>query len=124
MQLKPKKYKEITSKIAKDNDWNEELVNDAVYFFYKRVRKALSTLEDTSVLIPKLGTFKIRKAKLLKMGDDKENLLTKLNPHEFTKYDSYRKNKEDLEKINLVKEKFNTLDKNKNEFTKEKDSDS
>lgn len=124
MQLRPKKYKEITSKLVKENNWNEELVSDAITFFYSRVRKALSSLEDTSVLIPMLGTFKARRAKVLKIIDDKESLLTKLNPHEFTKYDSYRKNSSDLIKLKALEEKFKKLDKDKDEFAKEKDSDS
>lgn len=124
MQLKPKKYKEITSKLVKENDWNEELVSDAITFFYSRVRKALSSLEDTSILIPKLGTFKARRAKVRRMIEDKENLLTKLNPHEFTKYDSFRKNTTDLAKLKELEEKFKKLDTNKNEFGKENNKDS
>lgn len=76
----------------------------------------MSSLEDTTMFIPKLGTFKIRKHRMDKMIEEKEELVKKLNPHEFTKYDSYRKNKEDLEKLYKVKNKFNELDKNRTEF--------
>lgn len=124
MQLKPKKYKEITSKLVEENNWNEELVSDAISFFYSRVRRALSSLEDTSILIPKLGTFKARRAKVRKLIQDKENLLTKLNPHEFTKYDSFRKNSTDLVKLKALEEKFEKLNTNKNEFNKENSKDS
>jgi len=122
--LKPKKYKEITSKLVEENNWNEELVSDAISFFYSRVRRALSSLEDTSILIPKLGTFKARRAKVRKLIQDKENLLTKLNPHEFTKYDSFRKNSTDLVKLKALEEKFEKLNTNKNEFNKENSKDS
>lgn len=91
-------------------------MSDAVNFFYSRVRKAMSSLEDTTMFIPKLGTFKIRKHRMDKMIEEKEELIKKLNPHEFTKYDSYRKNKEDLEKLYKVKNKFNELDKKRIEF--------
>ena len=122
--MKPKKYKEITSKLVEENNWNEELVSDAISFFYSRVRRALSSLEDTSILIPKLGTFKARRAKVRKLIQDKENLLTKLNPHEFTKYDSFRKNSTDLVKLKALEEKFEKLNTNKNEFNKENSKDS
>lgn len=119
--MKPKKYQKITKKISEDNSWNEDLVNDAVSFFYTRVRKALSNLEDTSVLIPKLGTFKVRPLKLKKLAERKERTLKKLNPHEFSKYGSYKKNKEDLEKLNIALEKLETLKNNKDEFYKKAD---
>jgi len=91
-------------------------MSDSVNFFYSRVRKAMSSLEDTTMFIPKLGTFKIRKHRMDKMIKEKEDLVEKLNPHEFTKYDSYRKNKEDLEKLYKIKNKFNELDKKRTEF--------
>lgn len=114
--MKPKKYREILKKIQKHNNWDEDLMSDAVNFFYSRVRKAMSSLEDTTMFIPKLGTFKIRKHRMDKMIAEKEELIKKLNPHEFTKYDSYRKNKEDLEKLYKIKNKFNELDKKRTEF--------
>lgn len=121
--MKPKKYREILKKIKKGKDWDEDLMSDAVNFFYSRVRKAMSNLEDTNMFIPKLGTFRVRKHRMEKMIEDKEALIKKLNPHEFTKYDSYRKNKEDLDKLYKVKEKFNELDKKRTEFRKETDAE-
>ena len=114
--MKPKKYQKITQKLSQKNDWDEDLVNDVVSFFYKRVRKALSNLEETSVLIPKLGTFKVRPGKLSKLAGQKERALEKINPHDFSKYASYKRNKEDLEKLNVAIEKVQTLKKNKDEF--------
>jgi nucleoid DNA-binding protein len=121
--LRPKKYKEVAKKLSKEKDWDEELVTDAVYFFYSKVRKTLSSLEAPSVLIPKLGTFKIRKQKFSKMIEEKERLVSKLNPHEFSKYDSYRTNKEALEKLTNLKGKFEILKQEKDDFIKNKDSE-
>lgn len=126
--MKPKKYKEILKKVKENNpEWNEELMQEAVNFYYSRVRKALSNLEDTNVFLPKLGTFRIRKQKMDKMISDKERLVEKLNPHEFNKYDRYRRHKDQLDKLNIVKEKFNELDKQRSAFrseeTKEDETD-
>lgn len=121
--MKPKKYKQILKDLQKKHDWNEELAADAVNFFYSRVRKALVNLEDTNVFLPKLGTFRIRPVKMKNMIEDKERLVEKLNPHEFNKYDSYRKHSGDLEKLYKVKEKFNELDQKRAEFRKNKSTE-
>lgn len=122
--MNPKKYKQIAKQVSQKHNLSEELVTDAVEFFYKRVRKALTNLEDTSVLIPKLGTFKVRTNKLYKLAGQRERALEKLNPHEFSTYDPYRRNKEILEKVNGAIEKIETLKKNRDEFYKKSDSES
>lgn len=122
--MNPKKYKEIAAEVSKKNNLNPELVEDVVNFFYKRVRKAMTSLEDTSILIPKLGTFKVRSKKIYDLAAQKERVLSKLNPHEFSKYNKYRYTKDALEKLNGVIEKLETLKNNKDEFTKKDSSES
>lgn len=122
--MRPKKYKEILKIVKQNNpEWDEELMQEVVNFYYSRVRKALSNLEDTNVFLPKLGTFRIRKQKMDKMISDKERLVEKLNPHEFNKYDRYRRHKDHLDKLNNIKEKFNELDKKRNEFRSKESRD-
>jgi nucleoid DNA-binding protein len=118
--LKPKKYKELIKKVAKEKEYNEELMTEAVSFFYSSLRKALSSLEDSKILVPKLGTFAIRKMRMNKMIEEKERLVEKLNPHVFNKYDSYRKHSEDLKKLEALKQKIDKQDEERKNFYSKK----
>ena len=97
--LNPKSYKDITKKVSKDLELSEELVQDVVNFFYSRVRQNLTKLTSSSILLPGLGTFKLRVSKLQKHIKKNEDILQNLDPTKFEKYGAHKSVKEKLDRL-------------------------
>jgi nucleoid DNA-binding protein len=59
----PKKYREFKKNIAKELGVHENLVDDFIAFYYRKVRTSLSCLDYPKVFVEGLGTFTVRKKK-------------------------------------------------------------
>jgi hypothetical protein len=58
--LNPKKAKELIKPIAEQEGVSEALVRDFTTYFWKEVRKELSEVRSTNLIVQGLGTFKAR----------------------------------------------------------------
>lgn len=56
----PKKSSEIIRQTAEELNISESKTDAVVSFFYKKLRKELSSLSDTKINVPALGYFQIR----------------------------------------------------------------
>ena len=56
----PKKSKDHIKPVAEKLNLDSNLVSDAVAFYYKTLRKALSHLDHYNIMVENLGTFKIK----------------------------------------------------------------
>ncbi len=59
----PQKYKEFKNDIAEDLGVHENLVDDFIAFYYRKIRTSLSCLDYPKIFVEGLGTFTIRKKK-------------------------------------------------------------
>ena len=117
--MKPKSHKAFFEEVAKEIGVHKDVVDDLVTFYYGKVRKSLSELEDTHVSIANLGTFILRKSKLEKAIKRQKDILGNLEKMTYKGYDKYVPVKEkikSLEKaLELVKDKLKKKKNFKNE---------
>tara|TARA_Y100001968_G_C18839270_1_gene472757 strand:+ start:155 stop:514 length:360 start_codon:yes stop_codon:yes gene_type:complete len=117
--LKPKSHKAFFEEVAKEIGVHKDVVDDLVTFYYGKVRKSLSELEDTHISIANLGTFILRKSKLEKAIKRQKDILGNLEKMTYKGYDKYVPVKEkikSLEKaLELVKDKLKKKKDFKNE---------
>ncbi len=117
--MKPKSHKAFFEEVAKEIGVHKDVVDDLVTFYYGKVRKSLSELEDTHISIANLGTFILRKSKLEKAIKRQKDILGNLEKMTYKGYDKYVPVKEkikSLEKaLELVKDKLKKKKDFKNE---------
>tara|TARA_R100000781_G_scaffold103529_1_gene67156 strand:+ start:182 stop:541 length:360 start_codon:yes stop_codon:yes gene_type:complete len=117
--LKPKSHKAFFEEVAKEIGVHKDVVDDLVTFYYSKVRKSLSELEDTHISVANLGTFILRKSKLEKAIKRQKDILGNLEKMTYKGYDKYVPVKEkikSLEKaLELVKNKLKKKKAFKNE---------
>ena len=119
--MKPKNHKYFYEDVAKEVGVHKEVVDNLIAFYYGKIRKSLSQLEDTHVSIASLGTFTLRKSRLEKTIKRNKDILGNLEKMTYKGYEKYVpvKNKiklmeEALEKLNKkLKAKKNFKDENK-----------
>ena len=116
--LNPKSYKDFFSKIAKDCEVHEDLVDELIRFFYNEIRKSLEELEHTRIMLPNLGTFILRKSRLDRAIKRHKDMLGNIKKTTYIGYGNHLPVKDKLKKI--VKAKIKA-EKEKNNKKKWKD---
>lgn len=71
--MRPKKAKEFIPEIADKTDVSKELAEDVILYYWREIRKSLSTLSHTRVHVTNLGDFVTKYWKI----DDKIDMLEK-----------------------------------------------
>ena len=117
--LNPKSYKNFYEDIAEEVEVHKDLVSDFVFFFYARLRKGLSELEDTKINLPNLGTFSIRHYKLKKAIKRQKDILGNLKKITFDGFDKSIPVIEKIKKMEKALEMVELNIKNKKEFKNE-----
>jgi nucleoid DNA-binding protein len=77
--LNPLKRKEISKLAAEKLGRNVSEVDEIVGFFYNQVQKQLGSLQNIAVNVPNLGTFVLKKKRVLKKLEKYSNYLAKLD---------------------------------------------
>ena len=116
--MNPKKYKDFYNDIAKECNAHPDLVNDLVSFFYSRVRNNLSNLENSKLYLPNLGTFSIRKNRLIKKIKRHKDILGNL---EKMTYKGYQKHVPIKEKIEIMEDLLSKIELKQQDKRKFKD---
>lgn len=113
--MNPKKPKEFIKPTAHETGLADSLVDDVVNFYWSAVRKALSQIDEPSVTVANLGTFKIRYKKIEVVQTKYQNFLANLEqePEKMTYH------KHTLQ--NLYKEKLVKLDRLKQLIHEQRD---
>lgn len=93
--MRPTSYKELIKLTAEQLNLPEEVVHDLIIYYYKDVRKALSTLEGPRVVISGLGNFNIKHWKL----KDQLSKLLRM----FKSYESYNSKQSELIRVDIQK---------------------
>lgn len=109
--MTPKKSKQIVDENINQLNSNCELVKDLLDFYWLHVRKALEDKKDAEINVSGLGSFKIRRKKLLQkilFIQDKIKFYESKGDS-FEKYSRYNKLKKELEILREILSKNDTL---------------
>ena len=117
--MNPKKYKDFYDDIAKECNAHSDLVNDLVSFFYGKVRNSLSNLENSKLYLPNLGTFSIRKNRLIKKIKRHKDMLGNLEKMTYKGYQKHVPIKEKIEIMENLLNKIELKQQNKRKFKNE-----
>ena len=58
--MNPRKARTLIPLVTKELDLEKQLVSDLVYFYWQKVRKALTNMSASRVRVENLGTFNLR----------------------------------------------------------------
>jgi hypothetical protein len=100
--LIPKKAKDFRKQTAEDTGYSKDLVNSFLDFYWERVRKELSDLVYPKILIPGLGTFRIKHWKLDETKEHYEQILNRVEGN-FHKYAMFKDITDKVQKIEAIK---------------------
>jgi len=117
--LKPKNHKSFFESVAKETEVHRDVVDNLVTFYYAKIRKSLSELEDTHISIASLGTFTLRKSRLEKAIKRNKDILGNLEKMTYKGYEKYVPVKNKLKEMEEALEKLNNKLKAKKDFKNE-----
>ena len=103
----PKKPEVIIKEVAEQNDLPVALVDDVVNFYYKELRKKLSSLEDIRINVPGLGNFLIKKKSVDMLIKKYECMVDKYDSQTFSNYHNKKLAEAKLEKLYNSRKKIN-----------------
>lgn len=112
----PKKPQVIINQVAEELDLPESLVDDIVSFYYKELRKNLSSLEHIRLNLPGLGHFLIRGIVVKKLAYKYNVQIEKYSTDTFTNYHNRKSAEHKIERLTQALEKINEFRKEKKEF--------
>lgn len=85
--MKPKSHKSFFEEVSKEIGVHKDVVDDLVTFYYDTVRKNLSNITHNKISVSNLGTFSLRKNKLIKAIKRQKDILGNLEKMTFDGYD-------------------------------------
>ena len=112
----PKKPEIIIKAVAEQYDLPESLVDDVVSFYYKEVRKSLSSLENLRINLPGLGHFVIQKKNVEALILKYKNQNNRYDTQTFINYHNKKTAEQKLEKLTAAMKKINEFLETKKAF--------
>ena len=99
---------------AKKLDRNFQEVDDIVAFFYRYVQKRLSSVESIAVNVPNLGTFVLKKRRVVKKIERHKNFIDSLDETASIKaFEIKQEVKKDIEKYEAILDMMNQEEERK-----------
>jgi nucleoid DNA-binding protein len=102
----PKKPQEIIKQVAEEMDLPQSMVDDIISFYYKEVRRNLSSLEHPKVNLPGLGNFIIKQKAVNILIKKHEGAKRNYNVDTFKNYHNLKLVEQKLEKLYHAKEEI------------------
>lgn len=102
----PKKAEVIIKQVAEEKDIPVSTVDDIVSFYYKEVRKTLSSLEHLKINLPGLGSFIIKQSSVEKSIRKHENIIKASDTQTFINYHNIKNAEVKLEKLQKARKKI------------------
>lgn len=104
--MNPKKPKDFIKPTAEDLGIDESIVDDVVNHFWSAVRKALTDLEEPSITVANIGSFRVRYKKIQDVKDRYQRYITGLEKEKMTYTKHTLKNQylEAIAKLDALKE--------------------
>jgi nucleoid DNA-binding protein len=103
--LNPIKRRQLTKETAEKLNLSTEMVDDLVSCYYDFVQKKLTTLSHAAILVPKLGTFVIKKKSLAEAIKKTNYFILKLEAEEDISVKTYElilRKKAELKKLKEI----------------------
>jgi len=116
----PKRPEKIIKQVSEDLDLPESMIDDIVSFYYKEIRKTLSSLEHIRIDVSGLGHFVIKKGSVSMLTKKYENYMNKYDTQTFTNYHNKKYAELKLEKLKYVKTEIDKSIEEKRTFKNEK----
>ena len=117
--MKPKNHKFFFKDVSEECKVHKDVVDDLITFYYSKVRKSLSNLENINLSVSNLGTFSIRKTKLEKAIKKNKDILGNLHKMKYKDYDKYVPVKAKLNSMEKLLNELNTSLEQKKKFKNE-----
>ena len=118
----PKKPQEIIKQVSEDMDLPQSLVDDVISFYYKEVRRNLSSLENPKINLPGLGNFIIKHNSVNVLIKKHEGAQKNYNTDTFKNYHNLKLVEQRLEKLYGIKKKILQFLEEKKAFKDGKES--
>lgn len=99
----PKKPQVIIKQVAEELDLPQSMVDDIVSFYYKEIRKNLSSLEHNKINLSGLGDFIILKSAVHRLADRYVNLSKEYNTDTFKNYHNLKTAESKLQRLEQAK---------------------
>lgn len=112
----PKKPQVIIDQVAEELNLPKTLVDDLVSFYYKEVRKNLSSLEHPKINLPGLGDFTILKKSVDKLTDRLTNLSKEYATDSFNAYHNIKVAQSRLERLAHARKNIEEFAEQKKKF--------
>lgn len=80
----PKKHKEVLRKTIEDNGFDKSFAEDATSFYWAEIRKHLSDLSHTTVVVRKLGNFNVKTWKVEEFIENYRKCVEKMDAMTFS----------------------------------------
>ena len=112
----PKKPEVVIKVVAEEYDLPVSTVDDIVTFYYKEVRKNLSSLEHIKVNLPGLGDFVMRKRSVESLIKKYKNLNNKYDTQTLINYHNKKNAEQKLLKLSAAIIKINEFLETKKTF--------
>jgi len=106
----PKKPKDLYKDVSEDLDVSETLVDNFMTFYYKDLRKNLSSLSHTKINIDGLGVMHVKAKTIRSLIVSLSEKLERIGTNTFSKYFNRKKIESRLE---LIKEMHEKLEQDK-----------
>lgn len=112
----PKKPALVVKQVAEDMDIPVSTVDDIISFYYKEVRKNLSSLEHLRIDLPGLGNFVIKKKAVDRLSKKYGILMEKYDNQTFSNYHNKKSAESKLERLGKATVKIQEFLNEKKQF--------
>jgi nucleoid DNA-binding protein len=112
----PKKPALVVKQVAEDMDIPVSTVDDIISFYYKEVRKNLSSLEHLRIDLPGLGNFVIKKKSVDRLSKKYGILMEKYDNQTFSNYHNKKSAESKLERLGKATVKIQEFLNEKKQF--------
>ena len=116
----PKKASSLYKEMTKEFDVSEELVESLIEFYYKTLRKKMSSLSDLRINVDGLGHFVIKMQKVKKAIPHYEKVLKNHDTSTFGAYHNKKSVEDKLELLIKIHEKVDEELAKRKKFKDEK----
>ena len=107
--MKPVKRKQLIELTAKQLDLSESVVDNIVSYYYQTVQKKLSLADHHSVVVPRLGTFTVKKKSLEQMILKHQRFVAKIEQDEDISVKTYEliiQKRAEIERLTKLQERM------------------
>jgi len=116
----PKRPKKLYKELSEDLDISESMVDDIISFYYKEVRKTLSSLDHLKVNLPGLGDFLLRTTSVKSMIKKYKKYEQIFNNETFVNYHNKKMAEYKLNKLTEAQVKIDKFLEERKKFRDER----